>query len=136
MRFMRVKAMIEPAAAGERAAGEAGPRAAADDGHLVLRGKCNRAGDIGSAARKGDDVGAALFDRAVVFIVEHVFRQVQHGRWTEKLLEFANEDLSHKRRSLGNALFTIRKIAWSAQRRFTTYFENGGNLGAIGCGEL
>ena len=58
MRFMRVKAMHEPAAARERAAGESGSCAAADDGHVmccaasatmretssVLRGKTTTSG--------------------------------------------------------------------------------------------
>src|SRR5271154_5481746 len=91
----------EPAEASERPAGQAGSRATPNNRHLVVHRKRNNLGDFISAARKGDDVRMALLDRAIVFVKEHVFGQVQHPGGTQKFLEFANEDLSHRRYSLG-----------------------------------
>jgi hypothetical protein len=69
--------------AGERATGEACARTAADDGNVVFGGQPNDAGDFLGGSRKNDDVGAALFDRAVVFIEEDIFRLVENGRFAE-----------------------------------------------------
>ena len=99
----------------ERASGESCSCAAADDRHVMSRGECNNTGNFLSAARKGDDVRAAFFHRAIIFVKEYVFRQMQDRGWAQKSLEFAGEALNHKRRSSDGATFTIVRIPLSAQ---------------------
>jgi hypothetical protein len=59
--------------AGQRAAGEAGARAATDDGKIVKGGEFDDFGDFAGGFRKNDEAGAAFLDRAVVFVEKEIF---------------------------------------------------------------
>src|ERR1700722_9767382 len=99
----------DPTTRSERPAGQTGSCATPNNRHLVLHRKRNNAGDFISAARKGDDIRMALLDRAIVFVKEHVFGQIQYPGGTQKFLEFAKEDLSHRRCSLGECYVHYRE---------------------------
>jgi hypothetical protein len=80
---------------GKRSAGEPGTCATADDGYVALRGQLNDLGNFMRGLRKDNDVWAALFYRAIVFVEEHVFREVQNSVWAENIFELANQNLRH-----------------------------------------
>jgi hypothetical protein len=84
------------AGAGKRTAGKTGTGAAADDGSIVFGGEFDDAGDVLRGRRKNDEVGAALFDRAVVFVQKKVFRFVEHGGLTKEFFEFLNKTRVHR----------------------------------------
>ena len=73
----------ESAGAGERAAREAGAGAAAEDGDVVLIGQADDLGDFGSRRREDDEIGAAFFDGAVVFVEDEVFGEREDGGFAE-----------------------------------------------------
>ena len=81
----------ESAGARQRAAGKAGAGAATEDGSVMSGGELDDLGDLGGRAREDDRVGAALFDRAVVFVEDEVFGAVKDGVGSEKFLQCANE---------------------------------------------
>jgi hypothetical protein len=81
----------EAAGTGERAAGEAGACTAAEDRDVVLVGEADNLRDLGGGRREGDEVGAAFFDGAVVFVEDEVFGAGEDGVVTEKFLERASE---------------------------------------------
>ena len=99
---------------GKRSAGEPGTCATADNGHVAPRGQFNDLGNFMRGLRKDNDVGAALFYRGIVFVEEHVFREVQNSVWAENVFELANQNLRHKHRSIDGATFTIG--AWACRR--------------------
>ena len=105
------------AGAGERAAGEAGAGAAADDGNIVFGGEFDDAGDFVGGGGKDDDVGAALFDRAVVFVEQKVFRLVKDGSFAEEFFEFLDEARAHLVTTRKSADGTIVRVGERAQRQ-------------------
>lgn len=48
-------------------------------------------GDFGSSGREGDEIGAAFFYGAVVFVEDEVFGEGEDGGVAEKFLEGADE---------------------------------------------
>jgi hypothetical protein len=81
----------ESAGAGECAAGESGAGAAAEDRGVVSGGEFYDLGDFGGRGREDDGVGAAFFDRAVIFVEDEIFGAVQDGVGSEKPLQRADE---------------------------------------------
>ena len=81
----------EAAAAGERATGESGAGATAQDGDVVLIREADDFGNFGGGGRENDEIGAAFFDGAVVFVEDEVFGAGEDGVVTEKFLERASE---------------------------------------------
>lgn len=105
----------EAATASECAAREARSSAAADDRNAVLRGEFNDSGNLICGGGKHDGVGPAFFDRAIVFVKQHVFRKVEDRGWAEKFFQLASQNLRHKHRSFSSPKFTIESVALSAQ---------------------
>ena len=66
------------AGAGERAAGKARTGAPADNGQIVFGGELDDAGDVFRGGWENDHVGTALFDGAVIFIEEKIFRLIKN----------------------------------------------------------
>jgi len=85
----------QAASTGERATREAGPGAAADDGHIVLGGKFDDFGDLFCGGGKNNHIGAAFFDRAVVFIEENVLRLEENGGRAQQFFEIAKKASLH-----------------------------------------
>jgi hypothetical protein len=81
----------ESARAGERATGKAGACAAAEDREVMFRGEANNFGNFGGGGRKGDEIGAAFFDGAVVFVEDEIFGTGEDGFVAEKFFEGADE---------------------------------------------
>ncbi len=54
-------------------------------------GELDDLGDLGGRAREDNRVGAAFFNRAVIFIKNEVFGAVKDGVGSEKFLQCANE---------------------------------------------
>ncbi len=81
----------ESTGAGECAPGEAGARASTEDGNVVSGGEADDFGDFGAGGREGDEVGAAFFNGAVVFVEDEVFGTGEDGVLAEKFFERADE---------------------------------------------
>ncbi len=81
----------ESAGASERAAGEACACAAAEDGDVVLVCQVDDLGDFGGGGGESDEVGAAFFDGAVVFVEDEVFGAGEDGGFAEEFFEGADE---------------------------------------------
>ncbi len=82
----------------QRAAGETGTGTAADDGDVVFRGEFDDLGDLSSGSGKDYAIGAAFFERAVVFVEKKVFGPIQNGGGAEKLFEVAKKARLHRQR--------------------------------------
>ena len=80
----------ESAGAGERAARKAGASASAEDGDVVLVREADDFGDFSGSGREGDEIGAAFFDGAVVFVEDEVFGAGENGVVAEKFLQRAD----------------------------------------------
>src|SRR6266850_3125352 len=83
------------AGAGERAAGEAGAGAAADDRNFIFGGEFDALRDVIGGCGKNDDVGEAFFDGAVVFVEKEIFQLVKNGVFAKKLGQLVNEAWVH-----------------------------------------
>lgn len=79
----------QAAGAGERAAGEAGASAAADDRNVVLGGQFDDLRNFFRRSGKDYDFGASFFDRTVVFVEKNIFRLKENGGRAEKFFEIA-----------------------------------------------
>src|SRR6266478_1156773 len=79
------------AGAGERAAGEAGAGAAADDRNFVFGGEFHALRDVLGGCGKNDDVGKTFFDGAVVFVEKEIFQLVKNGVFAKKLGQLMKE---------------------------------------------
>src|SRR5690349_8618848 len=88
----------QPAGASERSARKTGPRATADDGHVVLCGEFDDLRDFLRRCWEYDDIRATFFDGAVVFVEENFFRLKENGARAEKLFEIAKKASVHKER--------------------------------------
>jgi hypothetical protein len=83
------------AGAGERAAGEAGAGAAANDWNFVFGGEFDGLRDVFGGCGKNDDVGEAFFDGAVVFVEKEIFQLVKNGVLAKKLGQLVKEAWVH-----------------------------------------
>jgi hypothetical protein len=68
----------------------------------MLRGELDDARDLFGRGGKNDDIGAAFFDGAVVFVKQEIFRPRKNGRRAEKFFQFANEARVHRARAVAH----------------------------------
>src|ERR1019366_3230325 len=72
----------------DSAAAQAGPGAAAHDGHAVFGGDLDDGGYVFGAAWEDHHFGAALFDAAIVFVERQVFGAVEVSAGTQVIDQF------------------------------------------------
>lgn len=82
--------------ASQCAAGESGAGTTPDNGNVELGGDFDDARNVLCGSRKDDEVRAAFFDGAVVFVEEKIFRPGKNGERAEEFFEFANEAREHR----------------------------------------
>jgi hypothetical protein len=68
----------------------------------MLRGELDDARDLFGRGGKNDDIGAAFFDGAVVFVKDEIFRLRKNGRGAEEFFQFANEARMHRARVMAH----------------------------------
>ena len=83
------------ASASQRAAGESRARASANDRNLKSIGNLDDPGNVLRCVREDDDVGPALFNRAIEFVHQQVFLLRQNVSGTEKRFQFVDESRVH-----------------------------------------
>ena len=76
---------------GQRAAGKAGARAAANNRDVVLCGEFCDLRDLLRGSGKNDYIGTTFLNRAVVLVEKNVLRLKEDGRGAEQLFELANQ---------------------------------------------
>ncbi len=106
---MRAKAIIRPPLRASAPPERPVPAPRPTMGMSCCAASLTTLGDFFRGARKDDDVGAAFFNGAVVFVEEHDLPGRTDRAGAKKLFEFANRNLRHKWPKLGQGYVHYRE---------------------------